>query len=297
MEQNNAQNLLNRELLQSISNQTPSDVIGLIQRGADPSFNNNRPIRHASYFPSAKIISILLSDPRVDPSVDNNLPIRVAASEGYLEAITYLLRDPRVDPSADSSRALRVALANDHWNVVQKLLWDRRVDPSVDNNAALKRAIKLGDDLAVRVLLSDPRVDWRLIRGTQYEPNFYPLIARKKEELRKSMLPLLGILRENKNFLGGTRAAQSIGRRATFEYGVNLLCSDLRKGLVPTIEIVELIRMLNATGYIDDGEAEVMQNLGSKRDACERIRYALDRFKDDQIIDASRQGELKRRRT
>jgi hypothetical protein len=73
------------------------DVVdALISEGADPSTADNEPIKLASKFGRAKIVSRLLADPRVDPAASDNRALRLAIKGQRGRVQKILLADGRV---------------------------------------------------------------------------------------------------------------------------------------------------------------------------------------------------------
>jgi ankyrin repeat protein len=63
---------------------------------------------------------------KVDPTIENNRAIRDASFNGHTEIVKYLLSNPLVDPNAENSDALLSAIANGHTDIVQLLIADKR---------------------------------------------------------------------------------------------------------------------------------------------------------------------------
>jgi len=63
---------------------------------------------------------------KVDPTIENNRAIRDASFNGHTEIVKYLLSNPLVDPNAENSDALLSAIANGHTDIVQLLIVDKR---------------------------------------------------------------------------------------------------------------------------------------------------------------------------
>ena len=147
----------------------PKFVKKMIEKGFDPSVNDNFAIRFASQNGHTKVVKVLLDDPRVDPSADNNWAIRFASENGHIEVVKLLLERSifnigfrsaaMVDPSAKNNYAIRWASSNGHCEVVKLLLNNPKVNPSVDDNCAIRFASQFGHTKVVKVLLDDPRVD------------------------------------------------------------------------------------------------------------------------------------------
>jgi len=71
----------------------------LIQKGVDPSVNNNVVLVWASYFGYSDIVELLLNDSRVDPSDKHNEALKVAIRKGHINIVKLLLNDSRIDLS------------------------------------------------------------------------------------------------------------------------------------------------------------------------------------------------------
>jgi len=143
-----------------------ADVVHLLlhDQTIDPSADDNRAIRVASYFGQIEVVKVLLADPRLlpdkpDPSANYNDALRGASENGYTDVVKLLLADARVNPSVGDNCAICVASENGHTDVVNVLLADSRVDPSVYSNWAIRIASKNGRTDVVKVLLADARVD------------------------------------------------------------------------------------------------------------------------------------------
>ena len=76
----------------------------LLEKGADPSINNNILIVWASSNGHHELVKILLMDSRVDPSTGDNFPIQCASQNGHHEVVKILLEDPRVDSISERDR-------------------------------------------------------------------------------------------------------------------------------------------------------------------------------------------------
>jgi len=125
----------------------------------DPGANDNIAIWMASQYGYTEIVKLLLADPRVDPGARENVAIWMASQYGYTEVVRLLLADPRVDPSTHDNIAIRWASEYGYTEVVKLLLADPRVDPDANNNEAIRWASSYGHTEVVRLLLADPRVD------------------------------------------------------------------------------------------------------------------------------------------
>ena len=98
-----------------------------LDEGVDPSAQDNRAIRWASYNGHIEVVKLLLTDKRVDPSAQDNFAIRWASGNGHTGVVRLLLTDKRVYPSAGDNLAIKWASENGHTEVVKLLLTDKRV--------------------------------------------------------------------------------------------------------------------------------------------------------------------------
>lgn len=123
-------------------------------------------ITEASMCGHASSVDRLLQDPRADPTVDDNAPIRAASKCGRLHVVRRLLVDPRVDPSARDNEAIRRACRRGYVAVAKLLIADHRVNPAARNNSALHQALRKRRTGVVALLLADARV-----RALEIEPD------------------------------------------------------------------------------------------------------------------------------
>jgi len=135
------------------------DVKRLLNKGIDPTIDNNYSIRMASENGHTDVVKLLLQDERVDPSDDSNYAIRMSSENGHTGVVKLLLQDERVDPSAYNGRAIRMSSENGHIGVVKLLLQDQRVDPSTTSNLSIIGSSEYGHTEIVKLLLQDGRVD------------------------------------------------------------------------------------------------------------------------------------------
>ena len=114
----------------------------LLERGVDPSANDNNAILNASKNGHLAVVERLLMDPRVNPSADDNYAIRCASYNGHIAVVERLLQEPEgrgVDPSADNNYAILWASINGHTAVVVRLFQDSRVMTVMDRVFFLNR--------------------------------------------------------------------------------------------------------------------------------------------------------------
>jgi len=172
-------------LKKSLDNNYLNGIKLALEKGADPSYNNNYAIKNASIYGHIDIVKILLQDSRVDPSADNNYAIRYASKYEYIDIVKILLQDSRVDPSDNHNYAIRYASDNGYFEIVKLLLQDKRVDPSDDDNFAIKSASYNEHLEVVKLLLKDERVREKL---TDEEIDFY---KNKRNKLNESIRDLM----------------------------------------------------------------------------------------------------------
>ncbi|KAI8587073.1 hypothetical protein BDZ88DRAFT_481240 [Geranomyces variabilis] len=158
---------------------------------SDPNGLKSNALFAASTADQAKVVEMLLQDPRIDPAADNNWAIYAASGHGACSAVKILMLDPRVqlcneslyvacdagrrdvvdlllqderiDPTADHNKALRLAIRGDttanHDDVVLRLLQDPRIEPSFNNNEAVQNVARHRSARVMAELLKDPRVN------------------------------------------------------------------------------------------------------------------------------------------
>jgi len=138
------------------------DVKRLLNKGVNPTIDNNYSIRMASGYGHTDIVKLLLQDRRVDPTADSNYAIGVASQNGHIEVVKLLLQDERVDPSDDNNYAIMWSSRNGHIDIVKLLLQDERLDPSDDNNWTIRWASQYEKTGIVKLLIQDERVREKL---------------------------------------------------------------------------------------------------------------------------------------
>ncbi|KAJ3168164.1 hypothetical protein HDU88_001602 [Geranomyces variabilis] len=99
---------------------------------SDPNGINGNALFEASTADQAKVVELLLQDPRIDPSFNNNEAVQNVARHRSAKVMAELLKDPRVNPAANDNYAIRVARRDQREDVVAVLLVDERVDPEAD---------------------------------------------------------------------------------------------------------------------------------------------------------------------
>lgn len=118
---------MERDFLIAVAMGDLNKVKYYLNRGINPSIDNNYAICEASKRGHIGIVKLLLIDKRVDPSVKNNYCIKCSSRNGHIEIVKLLLKDKRVDPSADDNYSIWWAYLNDHNEVIKLLYKDSRV--------------------------------------------------------------------------------------------------------------------------------------------------------------------------
>lgn len=78
-------------LLNACSNDDLHTVINEIDKGVDPSADNNFAIRWAADNGHLAVVESLLQDHRVDPAISDNFTILLAAKNGRVKTVVTLL--------------------------------------------------------------------------------------------------------------------------------------------------------------------------------------------------------------
>ncbi|KAJ3317385.1 hypothetical protein HDV06_001675 [Boothiomyces sp. JEL0866] len=99
----------------------------------------NRALRDAVTMGHLDIVKLLIQK-GLDPSVDENLNIQRASQNGHFNVVEYLLDDSRVDPSAKDNQAIRQAARRGYLDIVQLLLRDKRVTIKARNYEGIIQA-------------------------------------------------------------------------------------------------------------------------------------------------------------
>lgn len=134
-------------------------VLHAIQKGIDPSANDNSAFRWASRMGHSEVVASLLKDDRVYVGSFDNEAIRMASLNGHDKVVELLLRDGRANPSEMNSESIRMASENGHVKVVELLLKDGRADLRAESDFAIRRASIMGHVHVVEMLLKDNRTD------------------------------------------------------------------------------------------------------------------------------------------
>ncbi len=222
-----------------------------LEKGVDPSIDNNFAIEYASKNGHLEIVKLLLQDERVDPSDHNNYAIECASKNGHTEVVKLLLQDERVDPSDHRNDAIRYASENGHTEVVKLLLQDKRVDPSANYNYAIRVALEYGYIETVKLLLQDEKVREKLTDEEikKYENKISGLNESVKdlmkgksdEDILKSIDNLSSeeLLKKsiNNNYLNGVKIALEKGADPSQGYNYAIRIASLNGHL----EIVKLL--------------------------------------------------------
>lgn len=196
----------------------------LIERGVDPSFDNNyalinsskngqknivkfllehpnvnlanglnEALQYACENHQPRIIKTLIKDSRVDPSSNENQAITKASECGYVKIVELLLKHPNVNPADSDNASIRLASVCGHLQVVKLLLNDSRVDPTAKNNEAIKRAYERGhtdvvEILNVRVNTLSSRVNFIWKQSISYLLENYKFLKMKISHLIRKIV-------------------------------------------------------------------------------------------------------------
>jgi len=125
----------------------------LINEGADPTVDNNYPLRYAALNGYINIVKLLI--PVSDGKASNNIALKYAAYNGHVEIVKLLI--PVSNPKANNSEALRYAAEYGHTEVVKLLI--PVSDPKANNSIALRWAARNNRIEIVKLLIpvSDPK--------------------------------------------------------------------------------------------------------------------------------------------
>jgi ankyrin repeat protein len=123
----------------------------LINRGTDPSADDNYSIRWASRRGNLEIVSFLLEHGA--DSIAKNHALQSASRWGHLEVVSFL-KEKGADPTADDNKAIRWASEGGHLEVVSLLL-AHGADPTAKRNEAIRLASRFGYLEIVRLLLDN----------------------------------------------------------------------------------------------------------------------------------------------
>ena len=138
----------------------------LLKAGADPSVNDNAPLKDAAYRGYAGVVEMLLADERVYPKAGKDDALCLAVSNRHTNVLQVLLQSKKIDPTLDGSRSFYIALDVGNSDIVNLFLQDGRVNPAHQPNLLMKSMssnvyILLKEDprvLAIEKLLSDPKL-------------------------------------------------------------------------------------------------------------------------------------------
>ncbi len=95
----------------------------LINRGVDPTADDNYAIQKASACGHLEVVQLLL-DNGADPTADDNMAIQTASLMGHLEVVRLLLNNDskyKVNPKAGDNRAIRMAFGPNKDEIIKLL--------------------------------------------------------------------------------------------------------------------------------------------------------------------------------
>lgn len=100
-----------------------TNIVAQLLPRTDPTMEDNRAVRDASYNGHTDVVKLLLQHPRVDPTAVINEALMVACENGHVDIVELLVSHPKVKQQlADiRNRALRLAQDNERQDIVQLL--------------------------------------------------------------------------------------------------------------------------------------------------------------------------------
>ena len=114
---------------------TLEDVNTLLEKGADPSYNNNEAFKLAICCCSIDIIRALLADKRIDPTdIISNVDVRNTVVHDT-DLTKLLLEDGRVDFSLGHNRTIFLTERDGHNEAKELLLQNEKVRETSDPKA------------------------------------------------------------------------------------------------------------------------------------------------------------------
>ena len=143
----------------------------------DVTYDNDYPIKYATYHGNYKVVYYLLNDKRVNGATHNNLPIRIASERGHSNIVKLLLTYREVNPADCDDESIISASKNGYVDIVKLLLNDDRVNPCTNEFEAIKLALKNGHIDVVKLLLSDKRV--KQMNHSHILHDFYHLVIEQ----------------------------------------------------------------------------------------------------------------------
>ena len=155
---NFSDNNLNNMLVQFAKKGDVDVVRQLLEKGANPSFNDAYALRCSASHGHAECVEALILGLATNPDVNLcNGALVSAVLNGHSKCIKLLI--PVSDPKADNSQALSLAARNGYADCVKLLI--PVSDPKADNSKALSLAARNGYADCVKLLIpvSDPKAD------------------------------------------------------------------------------------------------------------------------------------------
>jgi len=139
------------ELVTNLTNGQLRNFENLINRGIDPTTDDNYAIKNASEWGHTEVVSLLLK--HGTDSIAKNDVLQTASWRGYFD-IVQLLLDNGADLTYISNHAIRIASENGHLEIV-RLLLANGADPTAEDNCAIKMASHNGWIKVVKLLLKN----------------------------------------------------------------------------------------------------------------------------------------------
>ena len=142
-------------------------VKNLIDRGIDPSMNDDEAIQLASFHGHTEIVEYLLDDIRVNPCANYNYAIRTACMDNSIDIVRVLL-SKNVDPSACFNQCIIYCCKYNHIDLYDLLIKDVRVNPfKTGGDSTILRAARHDDTELLYRLLTDPRFENNMLENPE----------------------------------------------------------------------------------------------------------------------------------
>lgn len=118
----------------------------LANRRVDPSHNEHAALHWAVRYRRARLVELLLSDPKVNPN-GNGIPLYIAIGLCYTEIEVSLLSHPHIDVTPTRHRELIVAMARGACAEIEEIICNPEVRATVDWEHLLDYAWELDDEV------------------------------------------------------------------------------------------------------------------------------------------------------
>lgn len=235
-------------------------------------FVDEEVVEYAADLANNPVIPYLLDRPNFDPAAFSRLLMQIRPGRLQpLQLVRRLVRLPEIDASSTQAGVDRAA--GDEVTPIQNVVVNlnaRNVDNPRDEDEQVAAHI---DYLMafLAILLEHPDLAVRTSAVEQWYPNFRARVERaypgfydsRRQRVRQSLVPASFSLQARER--GQQPARQRYEAQQTLRSTYDGLCSDLNEGLVSTLELKELARILGV-----DVAAK------TKRQLCEELRRQLE---------------------